>query len=308
MKSPFLDLSSPLTRYEVFKLVLLLPTVIPRIIVGLFVLIIIATINSIAILGCNMEGPIAPWRRRICLMSKELLIIVFYMLFFRMRVRGRENLKAAERLKSIIVFNHVSWLDAFVLFWLVSPSGVTLLRNSKIPIIKYATRALHTIYIQKNVSVISILQQRVKHPAYISGFPIIAIAPEGTCSHGRCLLKFKTGAFALGKPVSPILFTYTSKTLNPAWTNMNIYFHFVRLMCQFDNGLDVQILPPYIPSPEEVADPALYASNVRTLMAKALDVPLVEQDQSDFLNLVKRGVYVAWDGKTVVGLDLAPML
>jgi lysophosphatidylcholine acyltransferase/lyso-PAF acetyltransferase len=303
MDSPFLELSSPLTRYEVFKLVLLLPTVIPRVVVGVFVLIIIATINSIAIIGCNMEGPIAPWRRRICLISKELLIVVFYMLFFRMQVRGRENLKAAERLKSIIVFNHVSWLDAFVLFWLVSPSGVTLLRNSKIPIIKYATRALHTIYIQKNVSVISILQQRVNHPAYTTGFPIIAIAPEGTCSHGRCLLKFKTGTFTLGKPVCPILFTYTSRTLNPAWTNMNIYFHFVRLMCQLDNGLDVHILPPYVPSTKEVADPALYARNVRIVMAQTLGVPLVEQDQSDFLNLVKRGVYVAWDGKTVVGLD-----
>ena len=249
-----------------------------------------------------MEFPIAPWRRRICLISKELVIIVFYMLFFRIRVRGRENLKSAEQLKSIIVFNHVSWLDAFVLFWLVSPSGVTLLRNSKIPIIKYATHALHTIYIQKNVSVTSILQQRVNHHSYTKGFPIIAIAPEGTCSHGRCLLKFKTGAFALGKPVCPILFIYTSRTLNPAWTNMNIYFHFIRLMCQLDNGLDVQILPPYVPSIQEVADPTLYASNVRTLMAKTLGVPLVEQDQSDFLNLVKRGVYVAWDGKTVSGL------
>jgi lysophosphatidylcholine acyltransferase/lyso-PAF acetyltransferase len=193
-------------------------------------------------------------------------------------------------------------LDAFILFWLISPSGVTLFRNSKIPIIKHATRALHTIYIQENVSISYVLKQRVNHPAYTVGFPIVAMAPEGTCSNGRCLLKFKTGAFVSGRPVCPILFKYTSRTLNPSWTNRNMVWHFVRLMCQFDNGLDVKILPPYIGSAQEVADPALYAANVRALMAGALGVPCIDQDQSDYLELVKRGVYVAWDGVSVVGL------
>lgn len=40
------------------------------------------------------------------------------------------------------------------------------------------------------------------------GMPPLVIAPEGTLSHGRCLLSFKTGAFAPGRPVVPILFRY----------------------------------------------------------------------------------------------------
>ena len=35
----------------------------------------------------------------------------------------------------------------------------------------------------------------------------------------------------------------------------------------------LEFLPVYKPSPEEIADPKLYASNVRDVMAKALGVP-----------------------------------
>jgi hypothetical protein len=61
----------------------------------------------------------------------------------------------------------------------------------------------------------------------------------------------------------------------------------------------VEMLPPYIPSAAEVADPALYASNVRKLMAGALGVPLIDQDRSHFLALVNAGVQVSWDGRRV---------
>lgn len=35
----------------------------------------------------------------------------------------------------------------------------------------------------------------------------------------------------------------------------------------------LEFLPVYQPSPEEIADPKLYASNVRQVMARALNVP-----------------------------------
>jgi hypothetical protein len=48
-------------------------------------------------------------------------------------------------------------------------------------------------------------------------------------------------------------------------------------MCQFDNCLDVTILPPYVPSEEEKASPALYAKHVQQLYAKTLELPIVDQ-------------------------------
>ena len=51
----------------------------------------------------------------------------------------------------------------------------------------------------------------------------------------------------------------------------------VRLVTQFQTRLDIAILPPYTPSPEERADPKLYAANVRALYGRAMGLPLVEQ-------------------------------
>ena len=48
-------------------------------------------------------------------------------------------------------------------------------------------------------------------------------------------------------------------------------------MTQFQTRLDIAILPPYTPSPEERADPKLYAANVRALYGRAMGLPLVEQ-------------------------------
>ena len=40
-------------------------------------------------------------------------------------------------------------------------------------------------------------------------------------------------------------------------------WHFMRLQTQLINLVDVEVLPPYIPSEEERKDPRLYADNVR---------------------------------------------
>lgn len=67
---------------------------------------------------------------------------------------------------------------------------------------------------------------RVADPRY----PMIAMAPEGTCGDGRCILKFRTGAFVAGAPVLPVLFKYCDKGVNPAWGILNLGFHVVRMM------------------------------------------------------------------------------
>ena len=63
----------------------------------------------------------------------------------------------------------------------------------------------------------------------------------------------------------------------------------LRLMCQFVNVLDVEVLPPYTPSAAERADASLYAANVRDLYAAQTGWPLVEQSQREFTALCKVG-------------------
>ena len=51
----------------------------------------------------------------------------------------------------------------------------------------------------------------------------------------------------------------------------------VRMMSQISNAVEVTVLPPYVPSEEERASPALYAQNVQTLFCKTLGIPAVDQ-------------------------------
>ena len=51
----------------------------------------------------------------------------------------------------------------------------------------------------------------------------------------------------------------------------------LRLVCQPYNSVVVRILPPYVPSEREVAQPRLFADNVRRLFSQELRLPLVEQ-------------------------------
>eukprot|EP00798_Chlamydomonas_sp_ICE-L_P011193 gene11193-18810_t len=304
--SPFVELDRPFTAYEAFKMVVLLPLAIPRALIGCLALVLIALINVLAVLGCgDIEAPMPAWRRRIILASKELLVVVVVMLGFKVTVKGRENIKKAEEAKAVVVFNHVSWLDAFILVWLLAPSGVALARNASIPVLGSAVRALQTIYIPKSKkggSVTTMLEKRVSEPNYgkLGGYPLLVLAPEGTCSNGKCLLKFKTGAFVLGRPILPILYKYKHKHHNPAWTVIIEPWHFLRLLCQWVNFLEVEILPPYFPNEDETKDPLLFAENVRKLMSEKLGLPMVEDSQADYLDIVKSGVSVSWDGRRII--------
>lgn len=63
--------------------------------------------------------------------------------------------------------------------------------------------------------------------AHARGMPMLSVAPEGTLSHGRCLVKFKSGAFVAGVPVIPILLRYRLTPHNPAWTLIIPAWHVV---------------------------------------------------------------------------------
>lgn len=127
--SPFLELQTPFTAYEAFKFVLLLPVAVPRALIGVLAIALVALINSIAAWNWPVNKPLTPRRRAAILWSKELLIIVFWCLGFRIRVKGREHIKTAEELRSVACFNHVAWLDAFIVVWLMAPSGVAKVRK-----------------------------------------------------------------------------------------------------------------------------------------------------------------------------------
>lgn len=66
--------------------------------------------------------------------------------------------------------------------------------------------------------------------------PMLSVAPEGTLSHGRCVLKFKTGAFVAGCPVVPFVLRYKLVPHNPAWTVIIPFWHVVSALVSSHGG------------------------------------------------------------------------
>ncbi|XP_032481560.1 lysophosphatidylcholine acyltransferase 1 isoform X3 [Phocoena sinus] len=124
----------------------------------------------------------------------------------------------------------------------------------------------------------------IKRRAQSSGkWPQIMIFPEGTCTNRTCLITFKPGAFIPGVPVQPVVLRYPNKldTITWTWQGPGALKILWLTLCQFHNQVEIEFLPVYTPSEEEKQDPALYASNVRHVMAEALGVSVTDYTFED---------------------------
>eukprot|EP00250_Pteridium_aquilinum_P004426 c14637_g1_i1 orf=443-1786(-) len=174
---------------------------------------------------------------------------------------------------SAIVSNHVSYIDILYHMSASFPSFVAKRSVARLPLVGLISKCLGCVYVQREdkssdfKGVAGIVSERMHAAANDEEAPLMMLFPEGTTTNGSYLLPFKTGAFVAGTPVQPVILKYSHRRLSPAWDSISGARHVVLLLCQFINFLEVLVLPVYAPSEEEKADPKLYASNVRKLMA-----------------------------------------
>ncbi|XP_068587349.1 lysophosphatidylcholine acyltransferase 1 isoform X2 [Cebidichthys violaceus] len=134
--------------------------------------------------------------------------------------------------------------------------------------------------------------EEIKRRAQSGGeWPQIMIFPEGTCTNRSGLILFKAGAFIPGLPVQPVVLRYPNKldTVSWTWQGPGAFKILWLTLCQPHNPMEIEYLPIYTPSKEERENPALFASNVRMLMAKALEVPLTDLSFDDREISLSRG-------------------
>ncbi|KAI4890535.1 hypothetical protein NFI96_019232, partial [Prochilodus magdalenae] len=152
-------------------------------------------------------------------------------------------------------------------------------------------------------------------------WPQIMIFPEGTCTNRSCLIAFKPDyvshsghapkmkisdpsmiskwenlqsrrvfkylfphcAFIPGVPVQPVVLRYPNQldTISWTWQGPGAFKILWLTLCQLHNSIEIEYLPTYTPSEAEKRDPALFASNVRRIMAKALQLPIIDYSFED---------------------------
>ena len=101
-------------------------------------------------------------------------------------------------------------------------------------------------------------------------------------------MRFRTGAFVPGKPVVPMVVNLpVTLGFDPIFCSLSTRWHVLNMMAQPFHRMKVTFLPIYYPSAEEMADPKLYASNVKKEMLSASGLSDSELQYSDKLDWEK---------------------
>ncbi len=172
---------------------------------------------------------------------------------------------------SCIVSNHVSWMDPLVHAALFQPSYVTRADLMKVPIF-WGARIVEPVLVNRSSNghaaqeVAESVEVRERYPH----MPPITVFCEGTTTNGLGLMQFKSGAFAAGKSVNPVVLDYRGAA-SVSWETCSFVSALFRTITQLYTVCDVHVLAPYEPNDEEREDPQLFADNVRQYMAEQTD-------------------------------------
>ncbi|GHP03582.1 hypothetical protein PPROV_000233700 [Pycnococcus provasolii] len=313
--SPFLETNFPMNMYERAKIALMILSAPVRIVIFVVAFATAFAHFYAATAGADLNKPLATWRRKIVFGAAMWCRIVLVPLgFLYINTKGFENytpdMRSGKK-RIVICINHVSWVDSFLLVIFFQPCSVTKKTIANLPLIGRGVRAFQPVLVDRveaasagadatNVGAkagnkAALVVERIFDDRY----PNIAMAPEGTTTNGRTVVRFKRGAFVAGVPVLPVVIRYPCKNYNIAWTLRDDNFAFLRLASQLYNRCEVKIMPLYTPSEAERADAGLYATNMQRLFANELGEKPSDQDLTTQFQLMYHGVQVRNDGVTI---------
>eukprot|EP00612_Vaucheria_litorea_P000215 CAMPEP_0171453280 /NCGR_PEP_ID=MMETSP0945-20130129/1053_1 /TAXON_ID=109269 /ORGANISM="Vaucheria litorea, Strain CCMP2940" /LENGTH=464 /DNA_ID=CAMNT_0011978119 /DNA_START=518 /DNA_END=1909 /DNA_ORIENTATION=- len=184
-----------------------------------------------------------------------------------------------------MVSNHICPFEPIFLLYYTKASVLQRSEDSKVPIIGRVQKALQVLFVDRKSEesrkgIIKLINER---SCESNLFPKMLIFPEGTCTNQSAIITFKNGPFHPGKTVQPILVRYMFRWMDPSFPAVSPSLRQLatRIACQVYNSMEIEFLDPYFPSSEEKVNAALYANNVRLLMAKKLGVPATHHAYED---------------------------
>eukprot|EP01095_Lingulamoeba_sp_RSL-Kostka_P000181 TRINITY_DN10285_c0_g1_i1.p1 TRINITY_DN10285_c0_g1~~TRINITY_DN10285_c0_g1_i1.p1 ORF type:complete len:548 (-),score=166.43 TRINITY_DN10285_c0_g1_i1:20-1663(-) len=298
--NPFENLSPPAGIYEIIKMVVLGLTLLPiRLLLFIILLFFSFICAKIAISGLSKEDLKKPleenrrkWLKPIKYFSR---IILFVFGFYYIPIKGK-IVTSAEA--PIVTPNHISIFDALFFTAYLTPSYVAKSDVIKIPIIGSIFKSLQPVLVDRNdPNSREHCKMEIQERGESAGeWNQLVLFPEGTTTNGKALISFKYGAFRPGVPVQPVVLKYPFVNLDVSFTAGGLNT-FLKALCQFANYCEAEFLEPYVPNENERNNPSLYASNVRKLMAKKLNVIVTEHSFEDVkLNVLAKKRKLAGTG------------
>ncbi|KAA8498263.1 Lysophospholipid acyltransferase LPEAT1 [Porphyridium purpureum] len=297
IRNPFMRRDRPWRLGSVLKLIVA-PVLVP---VRLALLVLLAAVAwvicTLVMLGVPhrslLVSPIShrrrAWIRGTVQVIARLMLLVCG--FVRVRVDGAVPYVAEMRESALIlVANHVSVFDFLYFLSEYAPSFVAQSSFMRIPLLGDLAQNLQCIFVNREARAAPSAAELVAD-RYLSmdesdgsGFPALALFPEGTTSNGDQLLRFSAGAFALGRSVQPVVLSYPMmrwmSDVDPALVGVTP-FSTLRLLAEPVLSLNVKYLSVHRPSEEEQADAHLFAAAVQKEMARELGVSCVQMGAAE---------------------------
>ncbi|XP_047454986.1 lysophosphatidylcholine acyltransferase 1 isoform X2 [Mugil cephalus] len=223
------------------------------------------------------------WRRLVDIILKVLMRVMWFAGGFHwMTVKGQRALPTEAPILTLAP--HSSYFDAIPVT--MTMSSIVMKAESKdIPLWGTLIKYIRPVFVSRSdQNSRKKTVEEIKRRAHSGGeWPQIMIFPEGTCTNRSCLITFKPGAFIPAVPVQPVVIRYPNKldTITWTWQGPGAFEILWLTLCQLHNEFIIEFLPIYTPSEEEKKNPALFAINVRRIMAKALGVPITDYSFED---------------------------
>ncbi|XP_053570552.1 lysophosphatidylcholine acyltransferase 1 [Bombina bombina] len=286
VRNPFVhDLRfTPLQKAKIFFMTLTLFPI--RLFFAAFMMLLAWPFAFVAAMGRTekqLEMPLSWWRKLLDIALKAIMRAMWFAGGFHwVTVKGRQALPAEAPILTLAP--HSSYFDAIPVT--MTMASIVMKAESKdIPVWGTLINYIRPVFVSRSdQDSRKKTVEEIRRRAQSNGlWPQVMIFPEGTCTNRSCLITFKPGAFIPGVPVQPVVLRYPNKMDTITWTwqgpgAMDILW---LSLCQFHNYVEIEFLPIYTPSEEEKKDPALYAHNVRRVMAKALGVSVTDYTFED---------------------------
>ncbi|XP_028282031.1 lysophosphatidylcholine acyltransferase 1 [Parambassis ranga] len=285
VRNPFVHVLK-FTPTEKAKIALMTVTLFPiRLLIAAFMMLLAWPFAFLASVG-RSETTVEPqclWRRLVDIILKIIMRVMWFAGGFHwMTVKGQRALPREAPILTLAP--HSSYFDAIPVT--MTMSSIVMKAESKdIPLWGTLIKYIRPVFVSRSdQNSRKKTVEEIKRRAHSGGeWPQIMIFPEGTCTNRSCLITFKPGAFIPAVPVQPVVIRYPNKLDSITWTWQGPgAFEILWLtLCQLHNEFVIEFLPIYTPSEEEKKNPALFAINVRRVMAKALGVPITDYSFED---------------------------
>ncbi|XP_017012964.1 lysophosphatidylcholine acyltransferase [Drosophila takahashii] len=289
--NPFVHRIEIDSHIEVAKIYVLTVLLLPIRVVGCVLSLISAWMFAcIGLYGMTLddlkEKPLTGWRKQMqCMTACGMRMVYTFGSFHYVTMKGRAA--TPKEAPILVVAPHSSYVDSILVVASGPPSIVAKRETADIPLLGRIINYAQPIYVQREDpnSRQNTIRDIVDRARSTDDWPQVVIFAEGTCTNRTALIKFKPGAFYPGVPVQPVLLKYPNKydTFTWTWDGPGVLRLLWLTMTQFYNRCEIEYLPVYTPSEDEVADANLYANNVREVMAKALGVPTSDYSFEDVI-------------------------